>query len=68
MQSAGMNERARKLVERGRIVVNDQRQRIVRLRAIGASTDEAEAALVLFEMTLAALEYHKMKQTETPGA
>ena len=38
-------QRARKLVERGRAVVEEQRQRIERLRAIGASTDKAFAAL-----------------------
>jgi len=50
-------QRARKLVERGRVVVEEQRQRIVRLRAIGASTDKAEAALEHFKAALSALEY-----------
>ena len=37
--------------------MEEQRQRIVRLRAIGASTDKAEAALEHFKAALSALEY-----------
>ena len=61
-------QRARKLVERGRAVVEEQRQRIERLRAIGASTDKAEAMVGHFETTLSALEYHMlMVQAESVG-
>ncbi len=48
--------RARKLVERWRAIVEDQRQRIVRLRTIGASTDDAGKMPEQFETTLSALE------------
>ena len=64
-----MNEvrRARKLVERGSAIVEDQRQRIERLRAIGASTGEAVKMLGTFETTLSAFECHmRMKQAEMP--
>ncbi len=61
-------QRARKLVERGRAVVEEQRQRIERLRAISASTDKAEAMLEHFETTLSILEYHiLMVQAESVG-
>ena len=48
--------RARALIERGKVVVEDQIQRIDRLRAIGASTADAEKKLMQFNATMSALE------------
>jgi hypothetical protein len=51
-------ERARALIERGKGVVEDQRRRIERLSAIGASTDRSERVLADFLWTLWRLELH----------
>ena len=50
-------QRARKMVERGRAAVEEQRRRILELRAIGASTDKAEAMLAESKATLSSFEY-----------
>jgi hypothetical protein len=46
------------LIQRGRLVVEEQRQRVARLQATGASSEYAEKVLVQFISTLSALEDH----------
>jgi hypothetical protein len=47
--------KASQYVERGESMVARQRERVERLRAIGAATHNDEDALALYEVTLAAL-------------
>jgi hypothetical protein len=60
--------KARELVERGRTVVEEQRQRIIRLQSIGAPTDAAEEILNHFVSTLSALERHFRAVQDEDGA
>lgn len=57
MNKSGNAQRARKLVERGKCAVEEQRQRILELRATGASTEKAEATLATFKAALSSFEY-----------
>jgi hypothetical protein len=47
--------KASQYVERGKSMVARQRERVERLRAIGAATQNDEDTLALYEVTLAAL-------------
>ena len=55
-------------VARGEMLVTKQRERIERLRAMGASTEDAERSLTLFLGVLAALGHHRKLLTKIDRA
>ncbi len=57
MKELGNAQRARQLVARGKSAVEEQRRRIIELRAMGAPTDKAEAMLAQSKASLSAFEY-----------
>ena len=59
MDSENDLRRAEELVAEGRRIVQQQKGRIVRLRAAGVDTWDAERALRLFEANLRRLEEHR---------
>jgi hypothetical protein len=59
MDSASNLRRADELVAEGRRIVQQQKGLIVRLRAAGVDTWEAETALRLFEANLRRFEEHR---------
>jgi hypothetical protein len=59
MDSKNDLRRAEELVAEGRRIVQQQKGRVVRLRAAGVDTWEAERALRLFEANLRRFEEHR---------
>ena len=58
---------ARALIKRAKVFVDDQVQRIERLRTAGAPTRDAEKRLMQFTSTLSALEaYLQVVRAEAP--
>jgi hypothetical protein len=59
MDSESDLRRAEELVAEGRRIVQQKKGRIIRLRAAGADTSDAERALHLFDANLRRFEEHR---------